>query len=375
MKHHALAVFAALAASLLPGCGHATKPIPRLDERSQTARFPALDDAWRTLGYKLDWVGYPFTGIDRPDAVQHISPHDDVVIVQERGSTVTLLEANTGAIRWRQDLTNPLTRFVGLTRSPVDAGKVMASSESEVFILDVKTGNLIGRQKFPKVVSTAPVADGNTLVLGTAGGELAGFRTDIGQRTWGFQAQGELTANPVRAGSLIAAVTQTGDCIFVQPRTGTLVGRAKIFGGLANNPVAFGDAIIVAGLDQSVWSFASNGATRWRHRTSSPLRSQPFLASGTLYIDVPGEGFTALEAGTGKVKWKNPKLAGEAINLTTTGLIVRDGESIALVDPARGDVITTVAIPGVTRVFSSTPENGTLYASTRENLLAKLTRR
>src|SRR5690606_12182537 len=107
-------------------------------------------------------------------------------------------------------------------------------------------------------------------------------------------------------------VSQGGDVIIIDTRSGASTLRARIFDGLANDPVAGDDAMYVASLDQSVYGFAARGSSwDWRLRTDQPITEQPVLLDGVLYVDIPGEGLTALDpAYNGERIWSNAGVSG-----------------------------------------------------------------
>jgi outer membrane protein assembly factor BamB len=162
------------------------------------------------------------------------------------------------------------------------------------------------------VISTA-VAEEGIYVYGTAVGEIIGHRIGLGLKGWGFQGQGPIRANPVRVAGVVGTVSQGGDVTFTDARTGSLMGRARIFGGVENQPVASGDSLIIAGLDQSVWCFGTNGQERWRVRTPHKLTNQPTAINGVVYLDIPGDGMTAMDATNGTTLWKNARVHGRAV--------------------------------------------------------------
>ena len=108
---------------------------------------------WSRIGYRRDWAGFP--GAQRGLGFEFVDPYDDVVVVQGRGSTISVLEASTGAVRWKNTLANPLTDFVGNVRA---GNYIHSSSESQVFSLDMQTGNLVDRQSLSEPVSQASSA-------------------------------------------------------------------------------------------------------------------------------------------------------------------------------------------------------------------------
>ncbi len=348
------------------------------EDRSATDNrlgFPSLDAGWAEAGYRLNWVGYPFVNNTKANGLRRMAAWDDCIVSQDQTSTISLLDAKTGQTKWSVDLDAPLSKFVGLTRDPLDQTRVVISSESEAVTMALGSGNIIGHEKFEKVVNTAPIADGGIFVYGTAAGEVMGHRMGLALKGWGFQGVGPIEADPVRVAGAVGTVSQAGDVTFLDSRNGSLLGRAHIFGGLSNNPVVAGDAIVIAGMDQSVWSFATSGQERWRIRTPHPLTAQPTAIETMVYLDIPEQGLTAIDSNSGKATWNNPKVKGTVVAQRAGNLLVYTSGTLSIVDKARGDLIRAVPVPGIVRIQADKIVDGNLYAVSDRNVVAKLSPR
>jgi len=377
----ALLVPALLVAAGLPAaCARqgAAKPAASASDKApaKTANKPGAyapnvdHDAWAKLGYRLDWQGFPFFAGGNTARVTRLVPFDDMVLVQESSSAVALLEANTGAKRWAVDLANPITKFTGITRDPQDSTRILVSSESELFGLAAQSGNLVIREKYDKVVNTAPVMIGHLAIYGCSTGEVQAHVVGRGVKAWGFDLQGSIDADPVRMGESVGAVSQAGEVVFLTDK-GAVLGRNKIFQGLATDPVANDTTMYVAGLDQSVWAFDFTGALAWRYRTSVPLKDQPTLHGDVLYVNVPGQGLTALNATDGHVRWISKAAAGTVIAVRNKQLIAWDGTSAYTIDPDRGDVYDKVELPNIQSIKLDAFDNGNAYAVDGRGVVSK----
>jgi outer membrane protein assembly factor BamB len=306
------------------------------------------------------------------ETIDFIHADADVVVTLEAGSTVTCLGAADGAVRWTNQLADRLTRFVGIDRL---GGRVLASGESDLFVLDVDTGNVLNRQQYQKIVSTRPAIFGNLLIYGTGTNEVFAHMVISavqGMTAWGNHVNGAVEAAPTLVGSSVGVVTQNGSVLFVDAATGSPVGANRIHGGLATDPVASEQAMYVAGLDQSVWAFhVSGGGLIWRHRTQVPLRQQPTLHGGTLYCAVEGEGLLAFDAGTGQVRWTAEDVGGTVIAINRGRLVVWDGKTMRLMDASRGDVLESAVFPRVARLITDKFEDGNLIAVSTRGIVAK----
>lgn len=369
-------LLAAAAGMCVAGCA-AAKPRPQTAAASQRAsgaaqpsRFPVVHEDWAKLGYRLDWVGFPFPSATPRTRVVAMSVYDDCVAVQEDGSTITLMESTTGQNRWTDQLTGPLTKWVGIARESGEAARLLVASESELFMLSPGTGNLVGREPFARVVNTPPMLVGNTAVFGTSSGVVQAHMIGRGLPAWAFATRGSIDYPLLGVGGYIAAVSQGGDVLFLTGG-GNLVGRAQIFGGLDAAPATDGNSLFIAGRDQSVWAFSPSGATLWRYRTPNPLKQSPVWHDGVLYVDLGGEGLSAFDPAMGTVTWSSKNVHGVVVGVRNGRLIVRDDAGMSVVDPARGDQIERVELPGITRVVTDKFVDGNLYAVSDQAVVAK----
>jgi outer membrane protein assembly factor BamB len=333
------------------------------------------------VGYRLDWVGYPFVTNTGASQISEFAVSGNTVVALDKRSVVALLDGGTGQVRWSTQLASPLTDFVGLTIDPSDASRIIASSESEAFLLSAGTGTLVARERFSKVISTAPVMDGSLLIAGSGSGEVIAHRLGTKLTSWAFLGVGTFASDPVRLSRTVGLVSEAGDVLFLDPQRGSLVGRARTFGPQASRPVSLGDAMVVASRDQSVWCFDEGGSTRWRYRTPVRLESQPGVAptsSGTLVVvDVVDDGLVALDASNGSVKWKNTTAGGngEAVLVGTRAgnLLVHSGSTLYVLSPNAGRIVRQISVEGIERFVADKPVDGNLYAITPTNLVGKMT--
>ncbi|TVQ61851.1 MAG: hypothetical protein EA378_07305 [Phycisphaerales bacterium] len=340
-----------------------------VDQRAQ--QFEVPHERYAELGYRLDWRGFPGTGASMRVLGLDVR-EDGTVAVIENSSTVSLLEGDTGRLRWQNRIATDLTRLHGVTHGP--NGRVVAISEADFFFLDQSTGELVDRQSLSTLANTMPVLEGPVAIYGTSTGRIATHLMTRGLPLWAFGSRGSFEANPVRIGDAIGAISRAGEIVFVRAGDGDLLGRTRIFGGTEPgvHPVASDNVFYVASLDQSVYAFDTSGGQVWRHRTSTPLRNQPMLLDGVLYVTTE-QGLTALDGARGDVLWAASDIVGDVIGVRRGRLIVWDhaARSVTLVDPADGGVETRVHLPGVHMLRLSRAVDGDLYAVSETAVVAK----
>ncbi len=371
-----LALCLASASALFTGCSQSvidSAPVSGAST-SISARdkgFSIPSDSYNSLGYRLDWRGFP--AVSPGEHISALNIYPDALLVQESGSTVTVMEPANGTVRWRNELASRLTKFAGMSRTTdIRYGDVFTvASQSEVYLLATQTGTLVARQGFEKVVNAGTVNVGNAGLYGTATGELLFHQYSNGIKLWGVDAAGSYDFPPVLvSGAIAGAVTSTGRVLFVDMGAGRLIGGGQIYGGPGALPASNGTEFFVASLDQSLYAFSPTGQQIWRRRTASPLTYKPLATPEAVYCTTQ-EGFTSFDAATGASLWTAKDVSGEVIGKRKTNLMVWNGKTMFLVDQQRGDVLAKENLPDVRIIKTSAFEDGDLYVASTSGVLAK----
>jgi outer membrane protein assembly factor BamB len=360
------------------GCNRPTRTGPQApaDVDSRRAAFPLSDEDFSKIGYARDWLGFPV--VAPQGNIIGLHAWDDLVIIQDSNSTATALENSTGQRRWSNQLASQLTRFVGAERTD---GRLLAFAESEAIGLSPDTGDILMRQRFDRLVNTQGVLVGDRVIFGTARGDVLAHGLGLGFQAWAFGTGATITRSPVLIGGSVAILNDRGEVFFLNPVSGALNGRSQaMYASSAFDPVAAGDLLVVASLDQSLYAFReSGGRPVWQHRTSSPPGAAPSYFGGRVFCEVDGS-LTGFVAGTGKVAWTSKGTKGQVVAVRQSGagamLLVQDGTNLSLVDAERGDVLERISVPGLYQVKTNggagLRADGTVYLISTSGLVAKL---
>lgn len=335
------------------------------DERSQ--RLPIVHSDWRKMGYRWDWNGFPVL-LDGEGPLR-FETHDDLVVFQETGGTISGIDDSVGAVIWSNKPAGDLTKFTGMDRRD---DFVFVASETELFALNAKTGELVDRQSFQKLITTDLVLFGDLIVVGTNGGEVMGHYIPAGIRLWGHDMPGTFDESLVKIGNYVGGVTSTGRVICVDPSSARQTGLNSIFEGPGAKLASSDELMFVASTDQSLYAFrAEDARVAWRHLTPSPITEAPVYHEGVLYCSFVDSGLTAFEATSGKVLWVSDDQFGEVIGVRNGRLMVFDGVSLVALDAQRGVVLDKINLSNVHEIASSPFVDGSIYLTSREGVVAK----
>lgn len=328
------------------------------------ATAPDNRPAHRRLGYRLEWKSTPV--IARRATISGVAVYDDVLAVRDSSNTMSILEASTGVNRWASEVARPLDVVHGVAR--MADGEIVVSTDIELLIYDTKTGTLASRQAYDFLTSTAPVIVGRYAVLGGENGQLLIHNTASGYRQHAYDFGGRFDVPPVVIGDAVGAVSRNGNVYMIDPHSGSSISRTRVYAGVSAVPAASEDALFVASLDQSLWAFElESGTTRWRLRTEGRLTSSPVHHEGVVYCVLPKRGLAAIDAYSGDVIWENAEITAAPVAKRGDRLIVWDGSMAHAVQAVSGDIMDSVAMPGVSSMHTNRFNEGDLYTvSVRE---------
>jgi outer membrane protein assembly factor BamB len=343
-----------------------------VDERYVIGLRPA-----RQLGYRVDWQSdvTPTAGTQ----ILRIDLEDDSVFVLDDENFLSRLRREDGAVIWRIPIADPIQQVMGLNFLP-ELERVYVTLGGSLLVLDAATGAAVGRQKLAKAAATEPVLYGPFMIYGARNGQLVWHSHRIAFQADAYQISGSIALKPVRWGSEIIAVGGGGRIRLLNAGSATSLWWKNLLDDVVAEP-RFGDGIVyIAGLDQYLYAIdTASGRTRWSRLTTSPLRTSPAVLGDQVYQQIPGEGLTCFDAMSfddfnGRIIWQSANIEGTVLMQRGTDLLVwnEQAKEMDIVDPARGGVIATVALPAVERLVITSDRDGELYAQASDGRVSRL---
>jgi outer membrane protein assembly factor BamB len=367
---------AALLAMVAGGCAGTAQIGPPISTQNQESSASFDSAELRSMGYSRGWRAYPI--VTRRQQVEQVKAYDDILLVLEGGSTLSCVDAQDGSNRWFVQLDTPITPFLGIER---DGNLIFVNSSSELYVVDVLSGELRARQTLPLVVTTGPTRHNGQLIFGCADGQVFSYVPTQQIKLWGNQLNHPVEMDATMIDGIVAFVSVGGDVLFLDPARGSRVMRAgngaqfnALFDGPGAQPAAAPGMLIVPSEDQSLWAFTpASSRNLWRVPTQAPLTNRPRVHGNHVFIDLPEMGFSAVNLGTGEVDWSLENVGGELVAVRDGLLIVFDAHrgSLSQIDAATGDVFATVPVGGVSRVETADMVDAPIYLITELGLVAR----
>jgi outer membrane protein assembly factor BamB len=330
--------------------------------------FTVDHDAWAELGYRWSWAGT--TSLVGGARVLGVEAFDDAVVLHDSLAGLTVLSASTGSVVWAAQVDRPETKILGVTR---DGSALLVSTPGTAYELELKTGNIVGRQAISPFTVTPPtVLPGGHFVVADREGVLEAHSRKFRLGLWRYGLRAAAATPSVLVNdTTLAAVSDEGQIFLLDPRTARSKVRVEMSGGLAAPVATDGVRVFAASLDQSAYCFAADDGSRiWRYRTEYPLTISPVVDAGLTYISTREKGLVALDTDSGEEVWHNAGLAGARVIARNRGinaaevLVWTEGGQMAAVDRATGEVIASLNAGGVRGVRADAFEGGSVYVLT-----------
>jgi outer membrane protein assembly factor BamB len=236
-------------------------------------------------------TGFPFSG--GPDV------RGDTLVIGTTDGELLALSTSSGAQKWNTQLGSEVLSIPRIVGDLV----VVHTIDDTVYGIELGSGAERWRFSYPAPVLTlhgsgSPVAAGNGVIVGFAGGRLVYLELEQGVPLWEatvtpprgrseLDRLADIDADPVVVGDIAYVATYNGDLAAVDVDTGTILWRRELsaHAGLAADDTA----LYITDSDDNLWSAdPADGAGRWRQeglahrRLTAPALLGSYLAVGDL---------------------------------------------------------------------------------------------
>ncbi len=247
--------------------------------------------------------------------------------VVENAGRVLALSARTGRTLWRRDLGKLAASTPTYADGRLYVTVLAAEGEDEgrVAALSARSGRTIWSRDLPSRTESTPLVVRDRLYFGAEDGTVYAMRTRNGRIVWTHEAADAVKSGLAYDRGRLYFGDYAGSVNAVRARDGELVwSRSNVspenfYGTPA---VGFG-RIFLSTTDGVVFALRMNGNVDWRFTAgpegyfySSPALGRPPGAGPTVYIGSQDRRFYALDARSGRVRWR--KATTGAISGTAT---------------------------------------------------------
>lgn len=322
---------------------------------------PLIDDAkLQEAGLFRYWqASLPLSPGDSPDEAYLV---DGALYVVSDGGVLFALTTNTGLVRWAAKLTEADHRIYSPAhiRTADGAGPVVIPTSTRIFIYGRFTGDMIRSFTPESAVGSPAVGYDDVLLIGGADGRFYSLRFDHPRarepfRQWAVEVDGRVTAAPVLyARDMLLFASQGGVVYSCRAADKTLNWVFRADGPITGDPAVDESGVYVASLDRSLYRLhLSSGRVIWRVRLPQPLDEGPVVTAHTVYQYCPGHGLSAIDADTGREKWRSDNARALLAHTRDGDIVFTSDHRLEVVNHDSGHVRHSIEAPANTGTVSN----------------------
>lgn len=205
--------------------------------------------------------------------------------------------------------------------------------------------------------SSPVVADG-TVYFGSNDGNVYALNAKSGKTLWQYKTEGRVMGRPTIEGQHLYALSDDGNLYKLERPSGRLIWKFDTHGGAVardlpgpksetydyqmSAAVVAGGTVYVGSADKRLYAVeAETGRERWRFDTQGIVRSTPAVEGGLVFFGSYDHHVYAVDAQTGALKWKldtlQPVVSSPLVAAGTVYIGSRSSDLFAL-DAATGRV-------------------------------------
>jgi eukaryotic-like serine/threonine-protein kinase len=261
--------------------------------------------------------------------------------------------AELHGVRWRFQTGGPVVASPAVSRDALFIG----SYDGQLYALDRVTGALRWKLRTGGRVTSSPALAGGAVYFSSLDGNIYAVDAASGALRWKFATGGErrYTAPGIHG---------------LEPATEQMPDPYDFF---LSSPAIAGGVLYVGSGDAHVYALdAASGRLRWKFRTGDVVHASPAVADGRVYIGSWDSHFYALDAATGAELWRfktgdDPRLHNQ-VGIQASALVAdgrvyfgcRDSKLYAL-EAATGKLVWSFSNKGAWVVGAPVLDAGRIY--------------
>jgi outer membrane protein assembly factor BamB len=207
--------------------------------------------------------------------------------------------------------------------SPVlNAGTVyIGSGDSCLYAVNAQSGKIKWKAKTDGIIRSTPCVDKEIVFVGSFDGFIYAFDENSGKMIWKVNLAGKqyrhVQCSPVVKKGILYCGGRNPFFYALDSKTGNEIWKFSYDFSWVESSAIVNDGVVYVGSSDlnMIYAFdAKNGAVKWSSKIENTSWSTPFYDDGVIYIglasykatanELAGGGILAVDASTGKTKWK-----------------------------------------------------------------------
>lgn len=272
-----------------------------------------IEGAEKAAGLRKEIIEYSLKNDGKDDVEVNIRsyslPKSSIYALGARG-LVICLDADTGAIRWKQRVGDPQSPTVGLGASN---DHVAVASATSIYCLDSSDGRILWDAACKDGISTSPGVSENYLHVPLRSGRLQTFPIEkYGIGSYSRVAQGSPAARPTFSEKNVIWTTEKGHMNVAPLGRKTVSYRLKADGPILSSAAASKGFLYTGSLDGFVYAIdEKKGIVDWEVSTGQGILSAPAAFGDDVFVISGGDKLFRINTleGSYPTGWQSP-LAG-----------------------------------------------------------------
>jgi outer membrane protein assembly factor BamB len=251
-----------------------------------------------------------------------------VYVASETGKPETGARRATGALRaigpeggvtqWMRTLAMPLRGALTLSNGKLFAG----GGDGKVYSFDSRNGEARWSYDYGAAFNSQPVVSGSRVFIGSEDGNLLALEESTGKLLWHYRTKGAVRGPVANGNDVVYFGSGDGYVYAVNAGSGRLIWRKRTGAGV-EAVVRAGEELLVASLDNFVYTFSMTGARLWKRRLPGRISSQPLVTrDAALFMPLSSSTAVVLELRDGRQVNLLP--VGEEITTSASPVAVGD---------------------------------------------------
>ena len=227
----------------------------------------------------------------------------DLAFVGSYDSNVWALNIETGELVWKY------ATKAGIASSPVvdETNRLVmfGSEDNNFYALDYRGGRLSWTHQTKDRVRSTPRVEHGHVFFGSDDGKIYALGAANGRVLWAFDTTAPVRGRPFVTNDLVICGSETGE-IFALSLSGARKWSYRTRRGVISSPYVDKEGICYVGSsDGFLYAMdVTNGYNSWRFRTNGPIISSPVEHKGLVYFTSADGYVYAINAQTSREKWK-----------------------------------------------------------------------
>lgn len=295
-----------------------------------------------------------YKALGREPQLETLTVADATLYIQTTTGLLNAIDAETGRTRWTIQLGNPNYP----SSVPGVSEKYVASiNGSTVYLIDAMNGKIKWERTLDRMTGAGPAVTNNLVVVPSYGGALEAYPIDdpSGQPTI-YSSAGHVMVQPTVSRQSLSWPTDRGflyvsaaDSLDLRFRLKT---RRPIVSPTTRQPP---NLLFAAATDGYVYALNEmNGDTLWRHALGLSVSQSPVPIGESLYVITDYDGMYSLASKTGERQWWAPSIRRFIAASTGRVYVMTDDGTMAVFDAKSGERLGGVSALGVDLVLTNT---------------------